>query len=153
MISVASDRIAVSRFAEILEGKRRLNDNANLLRDIAHDLAVAGNFGMLGLSDPKSLATAARDLLGLHHAANWLDHLAAISRPIDDPLVVKKHRGDPVVRAVQILIGSKLLEEFGQRLDGVAATLAGVALGADASPRASRSALTEPKPPKKRSPR
>jgi hypothetical protein len=152
-ISAASDRMAVSKLNEILDAKRRWNDDASRLRIVAHDLAVAADFGMLGLNDPESLACATRDLRGLLQAANWLDHLALVVRRAGDPLVVKKHRGDPVVRAVQILIGIKLVEEFGQRLDGIAAPLTAVALGAEASPRASRSALTTKNARKSRSAR
>jgi hypothetical protein len=98
---------------------------------VADGLAVAADFGMLRLNDPESLTCATRDLQGLLQAANWLDHLALSAN--DDSLVVKKHRGAPVVRAIQILIGIKLAEEFGQRLDGVAGTSTSVALDADRS--------------------
>ena len=64
-------------------------------------------------------------------------------------MLVKKVRGDPVARGVQILTATKLEKLFGKRLDGTAATLASVALGVKASARASRSALSKTKPSKK----
>jgi hypothetical protein len=151
-ISAASDRMATSKFSEIMATRKRWTDDAERLRTIAHDVALAADLRMLGLNDPDSLASAARDLQGLLQIANWLDHLASALRGPDDPLMVEKHRGDPVVKGVQTLISLKLLEQMGNRLDGTAATLTSVALQTAAKPRASRSALTKQKPSKKRSP-
>ena len=59
------------------------------------------------------------------------------TRRRDDPLIVDRNRGDPIVRGVQIIIGVKLEEQFADRLDGTGATLASVALGTETSPRVS----------------
>jgi hypothetical protein len=100
-----------------------------------------------GLSE----AVARHDAQALMRVANWMDHLTSSARRPGDPLIVKRHRGDPIARGVQITIGVKLEEQFGERLDGTAATLTSVALGVEASARASQSALTKRKSPKRRS--
>jgi hypothetical protein len=63
--------------------------------------------------------------------------------------MVSKHRGDPVVRAVTILISKRLKGLLGKRLDRTAAKLASVALGATTSSRVARSKLSRKKSPKK----
>jgi hypothetical protein len=114
-------------------------------------MALAAELGMLKLDDPATPALSSRDLLALLRVAKWLEHLKSGLRRPDDPLTVDRHRGDPIVRGVQIMIGVKLAEQFGERLDGTAATLTRVALDAETTPRTSRSALTEPKLQKRRS--
>jgi hypothetical protein len=140
-ISAASDRMSVSRIEEIEEGRKQWKSHSELLRAIAQDMALAAELGILGFESQEARALAIKDAEGLLRVASWLDHLRSATRRSDDPLVVERHRGDPVVKGVQILIASQIEALFGNRLDGTAATLAGVALGAKASPRASRSAL------------
>jgi hypothetical protein len=150
-ISAASDCISVSKIEQIEEAKQRWDEDATRLRVLAHDMDLAAELGMLGLDERASRTLALQDSQGLRRVANWLDGLKSEMRGPDDPLIVERHRGDPVVRGVQIMIGVKLDEQFGERLDGTGATLASVALGAETSPRASRSALAERKPRKRRS--
>ena len=149
-ISAASDRISVSKIAQIAEAKQRWGGNAKLLRDLAHDMELAAELGMLGINDPLSRWLAVRDLDAVRRVANLLDHLGSALRQQGDPLIVERHRGDPIVRGVQILVGSQIEEQFGKRLDGTAAALTGVALDVKTSPRASRSALTSKQSRKRR---
>jgi hypothetical protein len=150
-VSAASDRISVSKLDEIEKARERWMDHATRLRALAHDMELACELGALGLDDPKFPGLAWQDSQALLRVANWVEHLTSALRRPGDPLIVDRHRGDPIVRGVQIMIGVKLEEQFGGRLDGTAATLTSVALAAEASPRASRSALTERKPRKRRS--
>ncbi|MET4218174.1 hypothetical protein ABIB00_003391 [Bradyrhizobium sp. LB14.3] len=152
-ISAASDRISVSKTEQIDEAGQRWSDQAAQLRIIAHDMALEAELGMLELDDPATPALSSRDVLALLRVAKWLEHLKSGLRRPDDPLMVDRHRGDPIVRGVQIMIGVKLAEQFGERLDGTAATLTSVALDVETTPRTSRSALTEPKLQKRRSAR
>jgi hypothetical protein len=150
-INAASDCMSVSKIEQVEEAKQRWDDEAKRLRMLAKDMDLAAELGMLGFDDPLSRSMALHDAEALRRVANWLDALRSGTRRPDDPLIVDIHRGDPIVRGVQILIGVKLEEQFGERLDGTAATLTSVALGAETSPRASRSALTERKSSKRRS--
>ena len=104
---------------------------------------------MFGVSDPFSQMLADRDVLALRNVAGWLEKLTEATRRPSDPLIVKKNRGDAVVRGVQIVAAQKLKECFGNHLHGTAATLASVATGGKTSPRVSRSALSSQKRPKK----
>jgi hypothetical protein len=149
VFTAARDKMMVTKPEEILRNKEHLLENAKRLRILASDLDLARIRGMFGVADPQSKMLAERDVLALRHVANWLEHLTSASRRSDDPLIVKKHRGDPVARGVQILTAVKLEELFGNRLDGTAATLASVATGIRTSARASRSALTKEKSSKK----
>jgi hypothetical protein len=96
---------------------------------------------MLGIDDPESRSQASQDIQLVRRLATWLEHLTSAMRRPDDPLIVERHRGDPIVRGVQIMISVKFKETFGERFDGIAAILTSVALGAETSPRVSRSAL------------
>jgi hypothetical protein len=150
-ISAASDRISVSKLDQVEEAKRHWSDHAEQLRSLAKDMHIAAALGTLGFDDPLSRGMTLNDAEALRRVASWLDSLRSGARRADDPLIVDRHRGDPIVRGVQILIGVKLEEQFGERLDGTAATLTSVALDTQASPRASRSALTDRPPSKRRS--
>jgi hypothetical protein len=141
VVSAAGDQIAVSKFEEIKAAKMRWGDDAKRLRLLAHDLELGAELGMLGIDDPASHLQALQDAQMARRLANWLDHLTSGMRRPDDPLIVERHRGDPIVRGVQIMISVKLDETFGGRFDETAATLTRVALGAETSPRVSRSAL------------
>jgi hypothetical protein len=142
-VSAASDRISVSKLEQIEEAQQRWGNIATRLRELAHDMELAAKLEMLGLDDPVSKALGMQDLQTLRRVAKWVDHLTSAVRRPGDPLIVRRHRGDPIVRGVQIMISIKLEEQFGERLDGTAATLTSVALGAETTPRVSRSALTE----------
>lgn len=150
-ISAATDQMSVSKVEQIEETKRRYADFAAKLRGLALDMALASELGLLGLDDPAAPNLSTHDCAALLRVANWLEHLNSAMRRPTDLLVVDRHRGDPVVRGVQIMIGHTIEEQFGERLDGTAATLTSVALGVVASPRASRSALAEENPRKRRS--
>jgi hypothetical protein len=152
-ISAAGDRVSVSKLEQLDDARERWGELASQLRALARDLDLAIDLGQLGLDDRKSRRQAERDIIGLIHVANWLDCQTLTLRPPEDPLIVRRNRGDPVVRGVQILVSRTFKEQFGVRLDGTAATLASVALGAKASARVSRSALTAKKPEKKRTAR
>ena len=150
-VIAAGDRLSVSKLEEIEASQQRWGDLATRNRELANDMELAAEHGALGLNDPVSKNLALGDLQALRRIANWLDHLKSAVRRPDDPLIVKRHRGDPIVRGVQIAVGRTIDEQFGERLDGTAATLTSVALGAETSPRASRSALADQKPRIKRS--
>jgi hypothetical protein len=141
VISAAGDRIAVSKIEEVEAAKLRWDDDANRLRVLARDIELAAELGMLGIDTPESQAQALQHVQLARRFASWLEHLTSSMRSADDPLIVERHRGDPIVRGVQIMISVKLEEQFGDRFDGTAATLTSVALGAETSPRVSRSAL------------
>jgi hypothetical protein len=153
VINAAGDRISVSKLEQLHRANQRWGTLATQLRELAHDMHSALEFGLLGFDDRKSKALGARDGIALLHVANWLDHqISALRRP-GDPLIVKRLRGDPVARGVQIMISIKMKEQFGDRLDGTAATLTSIALATAATPRISRSALAKRKAPKKRTAR
>lgn len=139
--SAAGDRITVSKIEEIEAAKLRWGDDAKRLRLLAHDLELAAELGALGISDAASQLQALQDAQMARRLANWLEHLTSAMRRPDDPLIVERHRGDPIVRGVQIMISVKLDELFGDGFHGTAATLTSVALGAETTPRVSRSAL------------
>jgi hypothetical protein len=147
--TAARDRMMVTKPKEVLQHKKELLENAARLRMLANDLDLARVRGMFGVADPLSETLVKGDASALQRVANWLEHLASAPRRATDPLMIKRHRGDPVARGVQILMATKLKELFGDRLDGTAATLAGIALGIRTTSRASRSALTKGKSSKK----
>jgi hypothetical protein len=144
------DEIKASKIEEVFQNKKHLLENVVMLRAIANDLDLARTRELFGVADSDSKALAERDVAALRNVANWLEHLTSAMRGPDDPLIIQKHRGNPVERGIKILTATKLKELFGERLDGTAATLASVALGIKTtSARASRSALSKPKSSKK----
>jgi hypothetical protein len=149
VFTAARDRMMVTKPEEVRRHREHLLNNAKTLRNLANDLDLARIRGQFGVTDPESVTLVESDVATLRRVASWLEHLTSAMRRPDDPLIVRKHRGDPIGRGVQILTARKLEELFGNRLDGTAATLAGVALGIKTSARASRSALTRGKSPKK----
>jgi hypothetical protein len=152
-VCTASDCMSVSTEQQLEGARQRWRDDSSRIRVLASDVELAADLGMLGFDDPASKALALQDCVSLRRIAGWLEILTSGIRTSGDPLVVKRHRGDPIVRGVQILISGQIDEHFGERLDGTAATLTSVALAVDTTPRTSRSALTRRKPQKKRSPR
>jgi hypothetical protein len=141
VISAAGDRITVSKIEEIEAAKLRWDDDARRLRMLAHDLELAAELGSLGIDDAASRTQALQDTPALIRVANWLDRLTSSMRRPGDPLIVERHRGDPIVRGVQTMISVKIQELFGEGFHGTAATLTSVALGAETTARVSRSAL------------
>lgn len=121
---VASERKAVSKPGQVEAERERLLHRASVIREAAGHPAQAAEAD------------------ALRRAADRYEAAAAKLRGADDPMMIKNNRGDPVVRGVQVLITAFLLERFGSRLDGTAAILAGVALGATTTPRAGRSAFS-----------
>ena len=144
-ISAAADKIAVSKYEQIEAAKQRWLDEAKRLRLLANDVELAAELGLLGVDDPASVALASEHIEVARRFANWLEHLTSGLRRSDDPLVVARISGDPVVRGVQTMIAVKLKEQFGRRCDGIAAILTSVVLGAETTPRVSRAALTRKK--------
>jgi hypothetical protein len=144
------DEMKASKIEEVFQNKTYLLENVARLRTLADDLDLARTREMFGMVDANSKALAGQDIEALRHVANWLEHLTSAMRGPDDPLIVQKHRGDPLERGIKILTATKLKELFGERLDGTAATLTSVALGIKtSSARASRSALSKLKPVEK----
>ncbi len=141
VVSAAGDKLAVSKIEQIDAAKSRWLDDARRFRLLSNDIELASELGMLGIDSSISRAMAAEHVAVARRFAGWLEHLASAMRRHDDPLVVDRLRGDPIVRGVQIVISLKLDELFGERFDGTAATLTSVALNAETTPRVSRSAL------------
>ena len=125
----ACDRVAVSKPEDGALLKANLHERARVLREIADDMAP--------MADPLAAVCA----LVLRRVADWQEDCVALLRPPSDPLTIQNDRGDRVVRGVQIIIAVWLRETFGKPLDGMAATLAAVALGQKTSERATRSAF------------
>ena len=130
--SAARDEIGVSKPGDDAPLREALLKRIATLREIADELTTPE------LSGPRAHWAAA-----FRYFAEWLEGGFLTLRPPNDPLMVKKHRGDPVDRGVQILLGAQLEDTFGKRLDGTAATIAAVALGkTKLSPRVARSAFS-----------
>jgi len=120
---MARGRVASKTEGEIIKKKDELQLKAQFLHEIAADLPVE------------------KDHL-LRIAGHYEDALKKI-RGFDDPLTVKKHRGDPIQRGLQTLLAEHLLEKYGNHLNGTAATLTEVGMGlkeGNTSPQVSRSA-------------
>jgi hypothetical protein len=149
VFSAARDQMTVSKPIEIQQSKEDLAKNAKTLRVIANDLDLAAATGQLGVASAEDKQLAAVNSASLHHVAGWLDQLSTAHRRPGDPMIVERHRGDPVVRGVQILIAVKMEELFGDRLDGTTATLTSVALGKEATAKTTRSAFKKQKSKKK----
>ena len=75
-----------------------------LLTQLRHRPA---DHGASEIIDVASRDLAIEDSKALIRAADWLEHIAGAMRPLTDLLVVQHHRGDPVVRGVQIEIGAR----------------------------------------------
>jgi hypothetical protein len=149
VFSAARDRMTVSKPIELQQSKEDLAKNAKTLRAVAHDLDLAAETGQLGVAGARDKQLATLNSASLRHVAGWLDQLSAAHRRPGDPMIVERHRGDPVVRGVQILIAVKMEELFGDRLDGTTATLTSVALGKKATAKTTRSAFKTQKSKKK----
>jgi DNA-binding IclR family transcriptional regulator len=124
-VCAATDRISVTTFEEVLQEQELLKFEAERLREMARDMKRPAVLGALALDESSSVAEALQDLETLYRMADRIERFVTVMRRPNDFLVVDKHRGDPTVRGVQILIGAGLERQFGKRLDGTAATLTG----------------------------
>jgi len=147
--SVACDQLPVSKLEPVNEPKTILLAKAEILLDIADDLAVTLT---QPLCNAETSAEGLADVTALRRVANWLiSNVDQHLRASDDPLTIEYDRGDPVARGVPIAIAAWFEKTFGNRLYGTAATLGSVALGQQTSERATRSAFSGRKEvPKKR---
>jgi hypothetical protein len=127
----ANDKLATAKWEDVEQIIETYRSRATVLRNTAAHLVAAFRGNILKASV-------------LLEVAEWYDIQITETRKPDDPLVIKRHRGDPVVRGVQTIISMHLQEIFGKRFDGIAATVTAVALGRPTTPRASRSALSRP---------
>lgn len=137
----ARDRVSVCKLEEAKAKKAEIEERANNLKKYATEIN-GSYFG--NVQKPASI----KDLL---ESAEFYMTQAQEIRGLNDPLIVKNNRGDPVTRGVQIVVAAFLLERFGDRLDRTAATLTAVALGLkpnEVSERVSRSAFSGQKPRK-----
>ena len=112
--------------SDITKMRKRLVAEASMLRRLAN--------------------TGSADDAALRRVAEQRERVAADLPTLDHPRVIQNDRGDRTARGVQIRIAELLKEHFGERLDGTAATLTAVALGAGRrSGRVSRSAFSKAK--------
>jgi hypothetical protein len=149
VIIVSFEKRPVAKPKEIEAARKTALRYSQALKDIAADMALVITRGELGLTETlESKQLAEDDRMALLRVANWYEnYIRALRRP-NDPLMVAKHRGDPVLRGVHISIANGVLIKFGKRLDRTAMTLASVALGVNVGIRPARSALTK-KPKRK----
>ncbi|OZB21970.1 MAG: hypothetical protein B7X49_17400 [Acidiphilium sp. 34-64-41] len=125
-LTAARDGVRVSKPDESERRRQEILQQATIFSDSAKFLP------------PQDAETFARATAQWTAAANNI-------RGADDPLTVSNDRGDRLARGVQIIIAVFLLDRFGNRLDGTAATLTAVALGlksSEVSVRVSRSAFS-----------
>jgi hypothetical protein len=145
VLSAAGDRIAVSKVEDIEAAKLRWEAGASLLRGLAQDFELAVAHGTFGLGGPEARKLILEETLVARRFAERLEYFASHMRRSDDPLVVTRDSGDPIVRGVQTMIAVELDKLFGDAFHGTAATLTSVALGVETTPRTSRSALSSKK--------
>jgi hypothetical protein len=149
VLIVAFEKYPVVKPDEIETTKSTTLWYARALRDVASDMALAIKGGVLGLTETfETKKLADNDRLALLRVADWLENTTRALRRSNDPLMVAKHRDDPIRRGVHISIANKLNYTFGRRLDRTAATLASVALGVKIGVRPARSALSKKAPSK-----
>ena len=129
----ATQRVSVAKIEELELKKDELRREASFLRTIAERLITSHPGNAAAVAEAESIKRT---------AARWDDAITQI-RGASDPLTISNDRGDRTVRGVQILIASFLQWQFGDSMDGTAATLTGVGLGIPTpSPKASQSALS-----------
>jgi hypothetical protein len=146
VLIVAYEQYPVVKAGEITKAGDNSLRHSEALRAVASDMALALKEGKLGLTDNyESKLLAENDLSAILRVAEWHENCTKALRKPGDPLMIEKHRGDPVERGVHISIANKLFFIFGKRLDRTAATLASVVLGVKIGVRAARSALTKTK--------
>ena len=118
----ACDRIAVSKAKDAEHEREKLLQKARMLRELAGDVPVYVSTHQLTVADDVSLQLIVADTRALLRVATYLEHVAAATRKPSDPMIVQYHRGDPVLRGVQIEIAVQMLELFGKVLHGITAT-------------------------------
>ncbi len=101
---------AVVKPHDISKARKKLLSEASILRRIAKTEWI---------NDAETLCRVA-----VHREQAAADLPSSTS-----PRVIRNDRGDRIARGVQIRISELLMEHFGERLDGTAATLTAVALG------------------------
>jgi hypothetical protein len=144
VLITAYEKYPVVKSDEIEKAKSKTLFHVDALRAVASDMDLAIKEGKLGLTETfESKALAQSDRLALLRVALWLENYTRALRQANDPLMVAKHRGDPLQRGVLISIANKLKQTFGKRLDRTAAALASVALAVTIGARPARSALTK----------
>jgi hypothetical protein len=131
----ARDGISTCTLDQAMARRREMMARATFLRECAE----------MRRQDVLGGPVAAADAAAVDRVAEWFEAISKDIRSIGDPLSVQRERGDPTANGVAVIIGFWLSERFGQRFDGIAATLSSVALGKQASPRAVRSALARTK--------
>jgi hypothetical protein len=127
----ARDGRSTSTLDQAMDHRREIGVRVTTLRECAE----------MRRQDLIGAPQAVADADAVDRAAEWFEAISRDIRSIDDPLSVQRQRGDPLVNGVAATIGVWLFERFGKRFDETAATLASVALGKPANPRAVRSAL------------
>jgi hypothetical protein len=143
----ARDRRTASKLDDVRRTKASIIADADALRRIAEEVDMSVQQAPVYF--PQSdLPQYSADAAALRRIAAWKDAVAAEIRGTNDPLTITNDRGDPLERGVQITIAAFLQDRFGDRLDGVSATLTAVALGMAKvpSPQVSRSGFSRPKP-------
>jgi hypothetical protein len=133
---VVRDGIVTDKGSEPVAKKVEMLHEARVMRKIADDL-VARN-----PTDPLAYERAN----AVYVVSCWWEAGAYSLRGSGDPLTIERDHGDNLQRAVQIYVAKTFEHYLGHRMDGLAAIIAGVALGKpelDAS--VSRSALTRSK--------
>jgi hypothetical protein len=149
VIIVAFEKRPVAKPKEIEAARNTALRYEQALRNVAGDMALAMTRGELGLTETFEIKQLAdNDRLALLRVADWYAKYVQALRKPNDPLMVAKHRDDPIQRGVHISIANKLNYTFGRRLDRTAATLASVALGVKIGVRPARSALSKKAPSK-----
>ena len=145
----ARDRISVSKAVEVEREKEALLQKAKILRELAKFVEVTAFSKEHVIPDPLSHQLTIFDAGALLRVAHFLEHVAAAMRPPSDPLMVQYHRGDPVVKGVQIEIAAQMQKTFGRVLHGTAATIASVALAKETTEKVTRTAFSDQNPSKK----
>ena len=147
----ARDKRSVSKFEDVAREKDKLIQKALILRELAEMVEVSSFTSERAIPDSVSRQLAIADAAALLRVASWLEHVAAAFRQPDDPLMVMYHRGDPVVRGVQIEIAAQMQQTFGKVLHGTAATITSVALAKETTEKVTRTAFSDHNPSKKSS--
>jgi hypothetical protein len=143
-VIAAFEKRPVAKPEEVEAARNTALRYAQALNDVAADMALAMTRGELGLTETLEVKQLAEsDRLALLRVADWYTNYTRGLRRPDSPLMVEKHRSDPIERGVLISIADKLEFTFGKRLDRTAAAIASVALGTKIGGRPARSALTK----------
>jgi hypothetical protein len=133
---VVRDDRKTNKGAEAAAKRAEMLDEVAVMRKVADDLVARNS------SDPMAYKRASTVYL----VSFWWEAGADCLAGPDDPLTIERDHGDNLQRSVQIHVADTFEHYLGHRMDGLAAIIAGVAIGKpelDAS--VSRSALTRSK--------